>query len=182
MLLVSAIGDEDRFVCGLVLHQLTFSFFENANHFVGDAVDKNGFAKSIVAGIESFGDVRGDDRDVGALKIFRFVEEAAVVGVGVEDLFRRGESAVVIDAGNFLAAVAGGAGAAAWALFGESGQDLSGDGADVGTEIADGFRVFEAERLAHALIGGEAAGVNTGIETEDEQGFGPIVAEVGVHV
>lgn len=88
MLLVGTIRNNDGFVCGLVLHQLTLTLFENTNHLVGHAVDKNRFAERLVVGIESFGNVRADHGDIGVVKILGFVEEAAALRVGIENLFR----------------------------------------------------------------------------------------------
>ena len=61
-------------------------------------------------------------------------------------------------------------------------EDADGDGANGGAELLDGFGVLESEHAAGAFFGGEATGVNAGIEAKDEEGVGAVIAEIGVHI
>ena len=137
MLVVTAIGDHDRFVRGLILDKLAFAELENADNFVGDTLDEYGLADRVAIGIEGLGDVGADDGDIGAMLVFGFAEEAAGLGVGIEDFLGGRESPVVIDAGNFLATVARGDGATGGAVVFKARVNAGGDGANRGTEFTD---------------------------------------------
>ena len=116
------------------------------------------------------------------MSIFSVAEEAALLRAGVEDYLVGGKGAVVVHAGNFLAEITGGDRAARGAEIVKAREDAGGDGANGGAELLDGFGVFEGEHAAGALFGGEATGVNAGIEAKDEEGVGAVIAEIGVHI
>ena len=179
---VGAIGNQDVFIGGLILDELAFARLEDADDFVSDGVHQDGLADGLVIGVKRFGDVRADDGDIGAVSIFGIAKEAALPRAGVEDFLVGGKGAVVVNAGDFFAEIAGGDNTAGRAVFLKAREDAGADSTDGGAELLDSFGVFEDERAAGAFIRGETAGVDAGIETEDEQGVRAVVAEVGVHI
>ena len=120
--------------------------------------------------------------DIGAMQVFGVAEKASFLWTGIKNFLGGWERAVVVDAGNFLGLITRGNGAILRPLLNKARIEAGGDGAHRGTELLDGFGVFKTERFAVALFGREPAGVNAGIEAEDEQCFGAVVGEVVVHV
>src|SRR5713226_10585855 len=100
------------------------------------------------------------------MQVFRVAEKAPDFRPGVENFFVRGKRPVVINPRDFLAEITGGDRPASGAFIRETGIEASRDRTHRGTELRDGFGIFERERFPRAFVGSEPAGVDAGIEAE----------------
>ena len=179
---VSAIRDHHRFVRRLILDELALAWLKNADDFVRDAIDLDGFPEWVHIRVQRLGDIGTNDGNVGAMHVFRVAEEPPGPRPGIENLFVRRERPVVIDPRHFLAAIARGHRPASRTFIFPTGIDAGRDRANRRAELSDGFGVFQGERLARAFIGSQPAGVDAGIEAEDKEGFRSVVGQIGVDV
>src|SRR5260370_21542727 len=116
------------------------------------------------------------------MHVFGVAEKAPGSGPGIENLFVGGKRPVVINSRDFLATITGRDRPASGAFIRPPWINACRDRAHRGTELRDGLGIFERERFPRAFVWSESAGVDAGIEAEDEKGFGAVVRQIGVHV
>ncbi len=182
VLMIGAIRDHHGFVRGLILDELALARFKNADDFVRDAVDLDGFPERVHIWVQRLGDIRADDGDIGTMHVFRVAEEPADFRPGIENFLVGRKRPVVINPGDLLAEITGRDRPGAGTFICPSWIETGGDSAHCGTQLPDGLGVFQGERFARAFIRTKSPGVDAGIEAENEEGFGAVVGQVSVHV
>src|SRR5260370_1405837 len=105
------------------------------------------------------------------MHVFRVAEKAPDLRPGVENFLVGGKRPVVINPRDFLAEITGGDRPASGAFVRKTRIEAGRDRAHRGTVLRDGLGILERERLPRAFVGSEPAGVDAGIETEDEKSF-----------
>src|SRR5712664_617598 len=182
MLVIGAVRDHHCFVRGLILDELALARLKNADNFVRNTADLYGFPERLHIRVKGLGDIGADDGDVGAMHVFRVAEEPPDFRPGIENFFVGRKRPVVVDSRNFLAEITGRDRPGARTFICPSWIETGGDRAHRGTQLSDGLGVFQGERFARSFVRTEPAGVDTGIEAEDEEGFRTIVRQIGVHI
>src|SRR6266478_3441972 len=116
------------------------------------------------------------------MHVFRVAEESPDFRPGIENFFVGRKRPVVINSRDFLAEITGRDRPGAGTFICPSWIETGGDCAHRGTQLSDGLGVFQGERFARSFVRTEPAGVDSGIEAENEEGFGAVVRQVSVHV
>src|SRR5260370_33999959 len=114
------------------------------------------------------------------MHVFGVAEKAPGSGPGIESLFVGGKRPVVINSRDFLATITGRDRPASGAFIRPPWINACRDRAHRGTELRDGLGIFERERCPRAFVRGEPAGVDAGIEAEDERRCGAVATQTSV--
>src|SRR5579872_4574926 len=159
VLAVGVVGDQDLLLHRRVLKEFALAVLEDADHAVGKSLDVNNLVQRVAVRKKCFAQIVADDRHVLAVVVFGFGEIAADVRFRVVDVGIVNVRAGIIQAANFLVLVARGDHGRAVHVI-DALHHRYGNFLHRRALFADGLRVFIGQRLAVALLGGHAAGVD----------------------